>query len=234
MPMETQLKQLISIVSTLIALQIFTLLVVAGGGLYILSDLKQHMSAVASAGSRPSVPQQVEEWQTLIREHNAGQGSETAELIVIEFSDFQCPFCKRHTDSARRELREFYGDDVRMVFKHLPLEIHAQAMTAAIAAQCARREGKFWEVHERFFAQPEALDVDSLIAVGESVGLGQGYSDCIRNEETRDEVERDIGDAALVGIQGTPTFVINGKVLVGAQAPAAFSAALEQAGAQTD
>jgi len=233
--MESQIKSLMSAVSTLVALQIFTLLVILVGGYYMLHDLKQHLSEVASASGRPAVPENVEDWQSLLRPHNATQGPEDAEIVLIEFSDFQCPFCKRFTDGTRRELVEEFAGDVRWVFKHVPLEqIHPQAMGAAIAAQCARREGRFWEVHDRLFAQPDALSVEELIRVGESLGLSRSYADCVRNEETRQEVEQDVEDAFEIGIQGTPTFVINGKVLVGAQSARAFRAAFEQAGRTTD
>jgi len=118
-----------------------------------------------------------------------------------------------------------------MVFKHYPLEqIHPQAMTAAIAAQCARRQGKFWEIHERLFSQPNALDVESVVVIGESLGLADGYAECVLSEDTRAEVEQDIQDAMQVGVQGTPTFMVNGKFLVGAQSEAAFEAIFEEAG----
>ena len=229
--MDNQINTLTSVVSTLIALQIVTLLVVVGGGVYLLRDLKQHVSAVTTSTDRPSAPESVEHWPTLVREHNAAQGPRDAGVLLIEFSDFQCPFCKRYSDGARRELIARYGDDVRMVFKHLPLEqIHPQAMSAAIAAQCAQREGRFWEVHERFFAQPDALDVEAVIRVGESLGMGSSYVDCVMRQDTRREVEQDVEDARQSGIQGTPTFVVNGKVLVGAQSSSAFRAAFEDAG----
>ena len=228
-------KSLMSAVSTLIALQITTLLVAVGGGAYFLRALKQDIALLASNAGRPDVPENVQDWRALIREHNAVQGPEDAKVILIEFSDFQCPFCKQYSDGTRNELVTRYGDDVRMVFKHLPLQqIHPQAMTAAIAAQCARREGKFWDAHERFFAQPEALSVESLISVGKSLGLSSSYDDCVVHQETRGEVERDLEDALEAGIQGTPTFVVNGKVLVGAQSPNAFRAAFEQAGLHTN
>jgi protein-disulfide isomerase len=154
---------------------------------------------------------------------------------VVEYSDFQCPFCKKYSDETRRQIAAKYGDKVRMVFKHYPLEqIHPQAMTAAIAAQCARREGKFWEAHDRFFSQPNALDVQSVIAVGKSLGLSDSYAECVINEETRVEVEQDMRDGMEVGVRGTPTLMVNGEFLVGAQSEAAFDAIFEKAGLVSD
>jgi protein-disulfide isomerase len=223
-------KQLNGLISTLIAVQIVTLVAVVGG-FYMFRDLQQQ---VAGIGVRaPSGPANVEDWQPLVRGHNAVQGKEGASIVVIEFSDFQCPFCKSYSEGARRELLARYGNDVQMVFKHLPLtNMHPQAMSAAIAAQCAQRQGKFWEVHERLFAQPDALSVDALVGIGASLGLSNDYADCVANEETRSEVEQDIADATKIGAQGTPLFVINGKVLTGARPAAAFSSVFEELTAQ--
>jgi protein-disulfide isomerase len=199
------------------------------------TNLKGYLSTVASASGQPSTPERVENWQTFVREHNAAQGREDAAVVVVEYSDFQCPFCKRYADETRRQIAARYGDKVRTVFKHYPLEqIHPQAMTAAIAAQCARREGKFWEIHDRFFDRPDALDVASVIEVGESLGLSGRYAQCVTHEETRAEVEQDIQDATKVGIRGTPTFIVNGTLLVGAKPEAAFESLFEEAGLTAD
>jgi protein-disulfide isomerase len=218
------------LISTLIAVQIVTLAAVVGG-FYQIRGLQQQ---IAGMGARtPSAPTNVEDWRPLVRNHNAIQGREDASIVVIEFSDFQCPFCKKHADGARRELLERYGNDVQMVFKHLPLtSIHPNAMTAAIAAQCAKRQGKFWEVHERLFAQPDTLSVDAIIGIAPSLGLGDDFAACLVNEETRAEVEEDIADATKIGVQATPSFVVNGKVLAGARPTAAFTSVFEELAAQ--
>lgn len=118
---------------------------------------KQYLGTVASAAQRKT-PERVENWSAFVCEHDATQGREDAAVVVVEHSDFQ------FTDETRRQIVAKYGDDVRWVFKHYPLtQSHAQAMTAAIAAQCARREGKFWEIHERFFSQPSALLTSRLL-----------------------------------------------------------------------
>jgi protein-disulfide isomerase len=233
--MEAQIQKLISVVSTLIALQLVTLATIVGVTWYSHEDLEQHLTQLADAGGQRSAPKPVENWEPFVREHNATEGIEDAAVVVVEFSDFQCPYCKKYSAETRRQLIAKYGDQVRMVFKHYPLEpIHAQAMTAAIAAQCARREGKFWEAHARFFSQPNALDVTSLIAVGEDLGLSDDYAECIINEETRAEVEQDMRDAAEVGVRGTPTLMVNGEFLVGAVSEVAFRPLFEKAGLTTD
>ena len=230
--MEAQIQKLLSVVSTLIALQIVTLATVVGVTWYSHNDLKQDLSRVASSRGQPSPPVPVGNWRAFVREHNATQGKEDAAIVVVEYSDFQCPYCKKYSDGTRRQIADQYGDKVRMVFKHYPLEqMHPHAMTAAIAAQCARREGRFWDIHDRFFSQPDVLDVDSVVAIGKSLGLSDRYAECVIGEETRAEVEQDIRDATEVGVSGTPTLMVNGEFMVGAQSVSAFRSMFEKVGA---
>jgi protein-disulfide isomerase len=229
---EAQIQKLISVVSTLIALQVVTLATVVGVTWYSHHDLKQDLSRVAGNRGQPSTPEPVENWRAFVREHNATQGKEDAAIVVVEYSDFQCPFCKKYSDETRRQIADEYGDKVRMVFKHYPLEqMHPHAMTAAIAAQCARREGRFWDIHERFFSQPNALDVDSVVGIGKSLGLSDRYAECVVREETRAEVEQDMRDGTEVGVRGTPTLMVNGEFMVGAQSVTAFESIFERLGA---
>ena len=233
--MEAQIQKLISLISTLIALQVVTLATIVGVTWYSHHDLKERLATVAGASRRPSAPEPVENWAPFVREHNAAQGRKDAAVVVVEFSDFQCPYCKKYSDETRRQIVAKYGDKVRMVFKHYPLEaLHPQAMTAAIAAQCARIEGKFWEAHDRFFGQPNTLDLESVIAVGKSLGLSDRYAACVTNRETKWEVEQDMQDAKEVGVQGTPTLMVNGNFLVGAVSESAFKAIFEEAGLDVD
>jgi protein-disulfide isomerase len=234
-PLEAQIQKLLSVVSTLIALQAVTLATLIGVTWYSHNELKQYFSGLVSAGGQPLAPKHVENWRALVGEHNATQGSEDAAVVIIEYSDFQCPFCKQYSDETRRNIIAKYGDSVRMVFKHYPLEqIHPQAMTAAIAAQCAQRQGKFWQVHERFFEQPNSLDPDAVISVGESLNLSTAFAECVLNHETKGEVEEDIRQANQVGVRGTPTFIVNGDFLVGNQSISAFEAVFERAGLSAD
>jgi protein-disulfide isomerase len=198
---------------------------------YSHEGLKDYFASVAPSGAQPSVPKFAENWRTFVREHNAAQGREDAAVVIVEYSDFQCPFCKKYSDETRRQIAARYGDNIRMVFKHYPLEqVHRQAMTAAIAAQCARREGKFWEVHERFFSQPSSLDTAAVIEVGESLGLSEAYVECVVNEQTKPEVQQDMSDARELGVRGTPTLMIKGEFLVGAQSEAALESIFDRAG----
>lgn len=234
--MEQQIQKLMSVVSTLIALQVVTLATVVGVAWYSHNDLNQRLATVARGAAQPNAPPEpVANWRPFVREHNAAQGREDAVVVLVEYSDFQCPFCKKYSDETRPQIAAKYGDRVRMVFKHYPLEqIHPLAMTAAIAAQCAARQGKFWEIHERFFSRPAALDVDAVIATGQSLGLPDSFRTCVINEETRAEVEQDMRDAMEVGVRGTPTLMVNGRFLVGAQSAAALESIFAEVGLTVD
>jgi hypothetical protein len=229
--MGMQIRKLTSVVATLVALQFVTLATVIGLSLFLRYELKQYVSDFSGIARQTTAPDSIENWQGLVREHNAARGDENAAVVVIEFSDFQCPFCKQFTDGTRRELMDKYGDNLRMVFKHYPLEqIHPHAMTAAIAAQCARRHRMFWEFHEALFGQPDALDVASIIRLAETLDLPDGFAECLISESTRAEVEQDIRDALEAGVRGTPTFIINGEVLAGSPSETVFTSAIRRAG----
>ncbi|MFO7286775.1 MAG: DsbA family protein [Gammaproteobacteria bacterium] len=215
--MAGEVKRLSSLVAWLIALQIFAIVATSAGGLYLYRDLERRIASVAArSGSEPS--ERVAGWQVLVRGHSPVLGNPDARVTIIEFSDFQCPFCKQFAATTRRELVAEHGDDLRFVFKHFPIErLHAEAVAAAVAAQCAARLGRFWEAYERFFEDPANLHTDALRAFGEELGLGAGYAECVSEAQTREEVELDIEDGLSIGVQGTPTFVINGRLVVGAR-----------------
>ncbi len=229
--MKSRTKRLTSAICTLIALQVATLITIVGLTWYLYGDLTMRITTAAAGSGRANPPEAIAEWRYLERAHSPAQGPGDAEVVLIEFTDFQCPFCKQFSEGARQRIADEFGADVRMVIKHYPLEqIHPYAMTAAIAAQCAHREGRFWDVKTRFFERPDALDVEDVLRAGEELGLSSSYFDCVRNEETRSEVEQDIADALEAGVPATPTFVINGRFLVGVQSPATFRSAFIDAG----
>src|SRR5690606_26271797 len=233
--MANKRKALTSLVSTLIALQIVSFAAVAGLTWYSYSELKQLIAMTSAGGGRPLEPENLKDWSFLVRGHNPAQGPRDAEVVFIEFTDFQCPFCKQFSEGTRRQIVEEFGDRVRFVLKHYPLErIHPQAVTAAIAAQCAHREGRFWEAKEMFFSQPNALEIDDVVRAGDALGLSLDYAECVRNEETKAEIEQDMADAIEVGVPATPTFIVNGRFLVGAQTPTALRSAFADAGLTAD
>jgi protein-disulfide isomerase len=145
------------------------------------------------------------------------RGPADAPVTVVEFSDFQCPFCKQ-IQPVVQELRKRYARQVNWRFKDLPLiSIHPAAQSAAEAARCAGDQGKFWEYRDALF-QAERISVDMHKGVAESLGIdSEPFLACLQSQKYRDAVQADSKEAQELGIGGTPTFVINGIVLSGAQ-----------------
>src|SRR6266487_3391385 len=136
-------------------------------------------------------------------------------VTVTEFSDFQCPHCQRAAVVVE-QLRQIYGDNVKFVFKQMPLPMHQYAFKAAQAAVIAQQQGKFWEYHDRLFAASD-LSVDALRAMAAEVGLKkEEFSQALDSDASRAAVEKDIQDAKQLGVRGTPTFFVNGKIVRGA------------------
>lgn len=154
-------------------------------------------------------------------------GPEDAAVTVVEFADFQCPFCARVRGTLER-LRSEYPEQVRVVFKHFPLEIHPESMLAHRAAAAAAAQGRFWELHDRIFAAPGALDRAGLLHHARALGLDlEAFERALDGPESEAAVRRDMAEGAALGVQGTPAFFINGRSLSGAQPYEAFRAQVE-------
>jgi protein-disulfide isomerase len=154
-------------------------------------------------------------------------GPDDAAVTLVEFSDFQCPFCGRVTPTLR-QIRETYGDDVRIVFKHLPLRIHPQAPQAHAAAEAAKRQGKFWEMHDRIFANQRELNEAQYIEYAEEIGLDiDRFKRDMASAEVRKQVEADVAQAAQLGVTGTPGFFVNGRFLSGAKPFSSFKQVID-------
>jgi protein-disulfide isomerase len=144
------------------------------------------------------------------------RGPEAAPITIIEFSDYECPFCKRAEPTVKKVL-ETYGDKVRLVYRHYPLEFHATARPAAEASACAAAQGKFWEYHDKLFASSELSDATLKKIAGE-VGLDQAkFDECFAKKQFKADIDKDVADASSVGVTGTPAFFINGRMISGAQ-----------------
>ena len=139
-------------------------------------------------------------------------GNPDAPVTIIEFSDFECPYC-RAAQPVLKTIMERWPGRVRHVFKHFPLEQHTHAMQAARAAVCADRQGRFWAMHDRIFAVTE-LSESSLRAAAAGAGLRSGEFDtCMRSEEPADHVRKDMLVGRTAGVTGTPTFFVNREVV---------------------
>src|SRR5207249_7342849 len=139
-----------------------------------------------------------------------------------------CPYCQRAAVVVE-QLRQIYGDNVKFVFKQMPLPMHQYAFKAAEAAVIAQQQGKFWEYHDRLFAATD-LSVDALKATAVEVGLKQDdFSQALDSPATRAAVEKDIEEARQLGVRGTPTFFVNGKIIRGAATLARLTGAIDGA-----
>jgi protein-disulfide isomerase len=144
-------------------------------------------------------------------------GPEDAEVTIIEYSDFQCPYCASVVPTIN-QIKEKYGDRVKIVFKDFPLSFHQYAQKAAEAAQCAHEQGRFWEYHDTLFANQGSLGMASLKQYASNLGLNtEQFNRCLDSGKYAAEVQEDFSDGQKAGVSGTPTFFINGKKLVGAQ-----------------
>jgi Na+/H+ antiporter NhaA len=160
------------------------------------------------------------------------RGPMDAPVTVVEYGDFECPYCGRAEPVVRELLREF--GDVRYVWRHLPLsDVHPNATLAAEATEAAADQGAFWEMHDLLFAHQDALRPSDLIAYAEQLGLDvERFTNDLREHVGAARVAEDIDGADLSGVSGTPTFFINGRRHYGAYDIGALSAAVRAAGAR--
>src|SRR5687767_446804 len=152
------------------------------------------------------------------------RGPADAPVTIVEFSDFQCPFCAQAT-GAMEQVWKAYGDKVRWVFKHNPLDFHADAPLAHRAALAAGEQGKFWEMHDAIFRNQRALKRDDLIRHAAALGLDSArFIADLDSARFAKVMERDLTEGTRVGVDGTPTFFVNGRRLTGARPFEAFKA----------
>jgi protein-disulfide isomerase len=155
------------------------------------------------------------------------QGPADAKVTVEVWSDFQCPFCAKGAATAK-QLREKYGDKVRLVFRHQPLPAHEHARLAAAASMAAHEQGRFWEFHDALFANPRSLDRASLEALAGKLNLDvERFRRALDSSTWSNYVETEVAEAQRRGIRGTPTFFVNGKAIIGAQPLQVFAQAID-------
>jgi protein-disulfide isomerase len=157
------------------------------------------------------------------------QGPDDAVVTIIEFSDFQCPYCARVVPTIDRILKK-YPTQVRFVFRHLPLtQIHPRAQAAAEASACADNQGNFWDYHDLVFANNKAVSDEDLEDHASELGLDmEAFRQCVQNRETQQLVEADIAAGKSLRITGTPSFVINGLPFHGARGIKEFKEIIDE------
>ncbi len=140
-----------------------------------------------------------------------------APITMVEFGDFQCPFC-RASENSVKEVRAKYGDKVRLVYMDFPLGIHPHAMDAANAARCAGEQDKFWQYHDAMFADQAKLAPADLKASAAKLGLdAKKFDACLDKAKYEPQIHQDMAEGTKLGVTGTPTFFINGREISGAQ-----------------
>jgi len=168
---------------------------------------------------------------------DAFMGKKNAPVVIVEFSDFQCPFCRSFWRDTLPEIKSQYIDTgkVRFVYRDFPLDFHPGAMPAAQATECAEDQGKFWEMHDKIFSEQDKqgggtvqFGVDDLKKWASETGLNAGdFNSCLDSQKYAEEVKNDSNDGRVAGISGTPSFSINGRMIVGAQPFSAFKAIID-------
>jgi len=184
-------------------------------------------AAVGPATISPSIVDRTE--VEAADEPAEGPPAQEAKLTIVEFADFQCPFSKDEATVYRTLMRK-YGDRVRFVYRDYPLEtIHPDAVQAAIAAECAREQGKFWAYHDKLYGNSPALAFPDLTAYAEEAGLDTvQFEKCLVDERYKDKVATDTALAARLGLRGTPTFFFNGQRIEGAIPADVFESLIEK------
>ncbi len=167
--------------------------------------------------------------QVAVAADDAALGATNAPVTVVEFSDFQCPFCQRVSPTLK-QLRETYGDKIRIVWKDFPLTaIHPEAFKAAEAGNCAREQGKFWEYHDRLFANQQTLQPDALKTHAVAAGLdATKFNACLDSSKYSDRVQEHVAVGTKLGINSTPAVFINGRQVTGAQPYAVFAGVIDE------
>ncbi|MFA6098104.1 MAG: thioredoxin domain-containing protein [Patescibacteria group bacterium] len=158
------------------------------------------------------------------------EGDKNAKVQIIEYSDFQCPYCGQVTPTIT-QLQQEYGNKIAVVFRNFPLtSLHANAQKAAEASECAAEQDKFWEMHDKMFANQTALTVDNLKTYAKDLGLNTTkFNSCLDDGKYASAVQKSITDGTALGVGGTPATFVNGRLVSGARPYEQFKAVVDLA-----
>ncbi|MAG50707.1 disulfide bond formation protein DsbA [archaeon] len=191
-------------------------------------QIKEAQPAQPRGGSpSPGVPSL--DMKALIDDDDV-KGKSNAPVTIVEWSDFECPFCTRFYEQTLGQIIREYVDTgkVKFVYRDFPLGFHANAQKAAESAECAGEQGKFWEMHDMLFEKGVSGGVSSFKQFAKDIGLNTGkFDDCLDSGKMASEVAKDMRDGQSAGIGGTPGFIINGRLVSGAQPFSAFKQVID-------
>ena len=208
----------------------------------ILKELRQIRQLLERQQAKAPQPQEEQVVKAKVNlEGFAMLGSKKAPLTIVEFTDYQCPFCQRFHTTSFVELKKNYIDTgkVRFYSRDMPLDFHPDAMRAAEAARCASDQGQFWQLRDVMGANPNKLDMDSLVADATDLKMDvKAFRACVESEKYKSAVQTDVMEAMKIGANGTPTFVVgkstpdgvDGELMVGAQPYPMFDQKLQELG----
>ena len=182
------------------------------------SEAQTAAAAQNQSAAAQDSPQQITRYDVPVDDDPA-YGPEDAPITIIEFSDYECPYCRSWQAEVLPRLLETYPDQIRLVYRDFPLSsIHPNAAPAAVAANCAHEQGAYWEFHDRLFSMELGLSDRAYQQYASDLGLDtESFAECLKSDRHVDEVQADFQYAAELGVRSTPTFFINGIALVGAQ-----------------
>lgn len=158
-------------------------------------------------------------------------GEEDAEITMVIYDDFECPFCSRFEQQAWLKIKENYIDTgkAKFYYKHFPLGFHTHAQIAAEASECAHDQGKFWEMHDKIFENQQDMTEEDLKAYAEEFGLDMDdFNSCLDTHKYAEKVKKSMAEGQKVGVRGTPSILIEDELVVGAQPFEAFEKVIEK------
>lgn len=209
-----------------------------GGGVSTIANnaAAPDPAAQAQAPAAPAAPDPADVLQKLKNGHLPIKGDENAPVTIVEFSDFECPFCGRFYSETLSKIITDYVDTgkAKLYYRHYPLSFHPNATPLALASECANDQGKFWEMHDLIFEKTVAgtsstATADTMKQWAVDLGLDANtFNSCLDNKTHQSKVDEDFAAGNEVGVSGTPTFYINGKQLVGAQPFESFKAIIDE------
>lgn len=152
-----------------------------------------------------------------------------AKVVMIEYSDYECPFCSRHHPTMK-QLTDKYGTDVAWVFRHFPLSFHPEAQPAANAAECASEQGKFWEFTDALYENQDSISADYYGKVADQLGLKRSqFDECVKTKKYQSVIDADTASGRAAGVNGTPATFIDGQLISGAVPLDSFTSLIDAA-----